>query len=214
MVLMAHLLAYTPGFPQLICHIIAVGNVMKRLIRESDCYRSVPGGQILRAVTGISKVHSGLRAYTVDASLGGSAVVDLKLIKKAQKRVRDAKLVFTTCAGAGLGILCNFKFEVALIGEASQITEACVFIPLVKGCQRAVLVGDQLSIANLFTRFSLKVKLAINFQLRPTVRPRAKAVDFDRSLLERLYTRPDRPGMSRIMREVRQAGLTNQWPYR
>ena len=66
-----------------------------------------------------------------------------KLLKKAQDRVKSAKIVFTTCAGAGLGILRKVNFEIAIIDEASQITEACALIPLVKGCKKAVLVGDQ-----------------------------------------------------------------------
>ncbi|KAF8597550.1 RNA-directed RNA polymerase [Ceratobasidium sp. AG-I] len=167
----------------------AVDNVLKRFLQENERYNSVPKDQLLRVATEINKVHPDLRAYTMDAILGGSIVDNQKLIKKAQKRVREATIVFTTCAGAGLGILRKFNFEVVLIDEASQITEACALIPLVKGCQRAVLVGDQLSTSDEF----------IDVQLRPTVRPQAKAVDFDVSLLERLYTGPEQPGMSRIM---------------
>ena len=66
-----------------------------------------------------------------------------RLVKKAQERVKSAKIVFTTCAGAGLGILRKINFEIVIIDEASQITEACALIPLVKGCKKAVLVGDQ-----------------------------------------------------------------------
>ena len=106
--------------------------------------------QLLRVATEINKVHPDLRAYTMDAILGRSIVDNQKLIKKAKKRVREATIVFTTCAGAGLGILRKFNFEVVLIDEASQITEACALIPLVKGCQRAVLVGDQLSASDTF----------------------------------------------------------------
>ena len=66
-----------------------------------------------------------------------------KLVKQAQARVNSATIVFTTCAGAGLGILRKVDFDIAIIDEASQITEPCALIPLVKGCQRAILVGDQ-----------------------------------------------------------------------
>jgi regulator of nonsense transcripts 1 len=34
-------------------------------------------------------------------------------------------------------------FDIALIDEASQITEPCALIPLVKGTRQAILVGDQ-----------------------------------------------------------------------
>lgn len=83
-----------------------------------------------------------------------------RLVKQAQDRVKKATLVFTTCAGAifglrlltfslimvsgaGLGILRKVDFDIALIDEASQITEPCALIPLVKGIKRAVVVGDQ-----------------------------------------------------------------------
>lgn len=119
----------------------------------------MPKDQLLRVATEINKVHPDLRAYTMDAILGGSIVDNQKLIKKAQKRVREATIVFTTCAGAGLGILRKFNFEVVLIDEASQITEACALIPLVKGCQRAVLVGDQLSASDASVDFILTPKM-------------------------------------------------------
>lgn len=51
--------------------------------------------------------------------------------------------VLNLLAGAGLGILRKFDFDIALIDEASQITEPCALIPLVKGTKRAILVGDQ-----------------------------------------------------------------------
>jgi superfamily I DNA and/or RNA helicase len=45
--------------------------------------------------------------------------------------------------GAGLGVLRKPDFDIALIDEASQITEPCALIPLVKGIKRAIIVGDQ-----------------------------------------------------------------------
>jgi len=69
------------------------------------------------------------------------------------------------------------------VDEASQITEACALIPLVKGCKRAVLVGDHV-------------------QLRPTVKPLGKIFNFDVSLLERLYTGSEQVGISRTMLDV------------
>lgn len=130
-------------------YIIAVDNVLDRFIRENNRFKAVAEDQILRVATEINKVHPSLRAYTMDAVLGGSTLDNPKLLKKAEKRVRDSTIVFTTCAGAGLGVLRRFKFEVVLIDEASQITEACALIPIVKGSHKAVLVGDQLSYFSL-----------------------------------------------------------------
>ena len=84
-----------------------------------------------------------MQKYTLDARIGGSITDDPNLVKKAEKRVREARLVFTTCSGAGLGVLRNMDFDTVLIDEASQISEPVALIPLVKGCRRAVLVGDQ-----------------------------------------------------------------------
>ncbi|KAG9103719.1 hypothetical protein FRC06_008576 [Ceratobasidium sp. 370] len=144
----------------------AVDNVLERFIQENYQHQTIPNDQLLRVATEINRVQPSLRKYTIDAILGGSTNENPKLLKKAEKRVREAAIVFTTCAGAGLGILRRSKFEIVLVDEASQITEACALIPV---------------------------------QLRPTVKPRAKTVDHDVSLLERLYKGPEQPGMSRIM---------------
>ncbi|KAI4148013.1 MAG: hypothetical protein LQ340_005276, partial [Diploschistes diacapsis] len=98
----------------------------------------------------------------------------------AQKRVKESRLVFTTCTGAGLGLLRPEKFEVVLVDEASQQTEPETLIPLVKGCQRAVFVGDHV-------------------QLRATVQKTAAVVDYDVSLFERHYGMPERPGVAKVM---------------
>ena len=45
--------------------------------------------------------------------------------------------------GAGLGILRHVDFDIAIIDEASQVTEPGALVPLVKGIKKAVLVGDQ-----------------------------------------------------------------------
>lgn len=98
---------------------------------------------MVRAATDHSKVAESVKKYTVDALIGGSPTDDPKLVKKAEKRIKEAKIVFTTCAGAGLGVLRKQNFDIVLIDEASQITEGIALIPLVKGARQAVLVGDQ-----------------------------------------------------------------------
>ena len=89
--------------------------------------------------------------------------------RKAVGRISKSRLVFTTCVGAALGLLRDQSFETVIIDEASQQTEPASLIPLVKGCHRAILVGDHV-------------------QLRATVSPHAAALDFDVSLMERLWT--------------------------
>jgi len=94
-----------------------------------------------------------------------------KTLKESERRVKGCRLAFTTCIGAGIGLLRKQSFEVVVIDEASQQTEPASFVPLTKGCQRALLVGDHV-------------------QLRPTVQRLAAALDFDVSLFERLYKQP------------------------
>lgn len=96
---------------------------------------------------------------------------DHKAMAQAKKKIRACKLVFTTCIGAGLGLLRSEKFEIVIVDEASQQTEPASLVPLVKGCEKAILVGDHV-------------------QLRPTVQQCAMAVDFDVSLFERLNVGP------------------------
>ena len=99
--------------------------------------------------------------------------------RKAQARLKKARLVFTTCIGSGLGLLRTEKFDTVIIDEASQQTEPASLVPLVKGCTKAVLVGDHL-------------------QLRATVQQHAAVQGFDISLFERLYTK-DTAGAKKIM---------------
>lgn len=103
--------------------------------------------------------------------------------KQAEKRVRESRLIFTTCIGAGLGLLRPEKFEVVLVDEASQQTEPETLVPLSKGCQRAVLVGDHV-------------------QLRATVQKTAVVVGLDVSLFERHYNMPERPGVAKAMLDM------------
>lgn len=101
--------------------------------------------------------------------------------RKAQKRIKEARLIFTTCAGAGLGLLRTESFDIVLVDEASQQTESATLIPLVKGCSRAILVGDHV-------------------QLRATVQKHALLTDFDISLFERHYNIPEpRTGVAKVM---------------
>lgn len=100
--------------------------------------------------------------------------------KKALARLKEARLVFTTCAGAGLGLLRSESFDIVIIDEASQQTEPTSLIPLVKGCSRATLVGDHV-------------------QLRATVQRHAVLEMFDVSLFERLYRDHSGRGIQRVM---------------
>ncbi len=119
----------------------------------------------------IRKVAEDIRPYTCDAMMGKELAEDFKALKVARKRIHDARLVFTTCIGAALGLLRNEKFNTVIIDEASQQTEPMSLVPLVKSCSKAILVGDHV-------------------QLRATVQPLSLVQDYDVSLFERLYHHP------------------------
>jgi superfamily I DNA and/or RNA helicase len=100
--------------------------------------------------------------------------------RKAQKRIKEARLIFTTCIGASLGLLRTEDFDVVIVDEASQQTEPTTLVPLVKGCSRAILVGDHV-------------------QLRATVQQNAILTGFDVSLFERHYHIQERKGVAKAM---------------
>lgn len=103
-------------------------------------------------------------------------------MNKARSQIKECRLIFTTCIGAGLGLLRSESFDTVIIDEASQQTEAASLVPLVKGCQKAVLVGDHV-------------------QLGATVQQHAALMQFDVSLFERLYKQENglRRGFEKIM---------------
>lgn len=115
--------------------------------------------------------------YTCDAMAGKEISTDMRGRRKAEKRIRECRLVFTTCIGAGLGLLREEEFGIAIIDEASQQTEPASLVPLVKGCQKVILVGDHV-------------------QLRATVQQHAVLQGFDISLFERLYKRKQQVNQS------------------
>lgn len=141
--------------------IVAVDNVLERFIRVNAQERLLSNDQILRVATDQLKVNEDLHPYTLNDRVGGDVNENKRLLKQAEDRVKKATLVFSTCAGscrlnvsvarrililcqgAGLGILRKFKFDIAIIDEASQITEPCALIPFVKGVKRGIMVGDQ-----------------------------------------------------------------------
>lgn len=97
---------------------------------------------------------------------------NFKAMDKATKMIKRSDTIFTTCSGAGIGLLRSEQFDIVIVDEASQQTEPSSLIPLVKGCSQAILVGDHV-------------------QLRPTINQTALALDFNVSLFERLYTKVD-----------------------
>ena len=117
--------------------------MLERFARANARKGWISEDAIIRAATDSEKVNESVQKYTVDALLGGSPMDDPKLIRKAEQKIKMAKIIFSTCAGAGLGALRKINFHDVIIDEASQITEADALVPLIKGTTRAILIGDQ-----------------------------------------------------------------------
>ncbi|KAL7784895.1 RNA dependent RNA polymerase domain-containing protein [Trichoderma ceciliae] len=161
----------------------AVDNVMRRYLGRIGQEGLLQSSKTtpLRVSTEVRKVGEDLRKYTCDALAGQEVHSSHAAMRQAKQRVKAAGIIFTTCIGAGLGLLRDQVFDAVIVDEASQQTEPASLVPLVKGCERAILVGDHV-------------------QLRPTVQSMALALNFDVSLFERLYTRHGTtPGMAKVM---------------
>jgi len=142
----------------------------------------VSGGlvrDIVRVCPEPSALSKGAAKYWVGAFVEGDINRPSAAMKEAQQKVMDSKIVFTTCTGAGLGLLRKVTFPYVIVDEASQITEPNSLIPLVKGCKKSVLAGDHV-------------------QLRPTVTQLGEVYGHDISLFERLYNAPDIAGVARV----------------
>ncbi|RBR25745.1 uncharacterized protein FIESC28_01427 [Fusarium coffeatum] len=138
-----------------------------RLEKQALARESQPN--VVRVSTEVRKVADDLRQYTCDAMAGQEIYSNRKALEKATQMIRNSDTIFTACIGAGIGLRRSEEFDTVIVDEASQHTEPTSLVPLVKGCSRAILVGDHV-------------------QLRPTVNPTALTLDFDVSLFERLYT--------------------------
>ncbi|KAL9579667.1 MAG: hypothetical protein Q9203_006598, partial [Teloschistes exilis] len=149
----------------------AVDNVMRKFLQNMQI-RKTFSEETLRVSTDVRKVAEDLRKYTCDAMMGKDLNDDPSGRRKAQKRINNCRLIFTTCIGAALGLLRTEEFDTVIIDEASQQTEPQSLVPLTKGCSKVILVGDHV-------------------QLRATVQQHAQLVGFDVSMFERLYDSPD-----------------------
>ncbi|XP_066277875.1 uncharacterized protein [Branchiostoma lanceolatum] len=118
-----------------------VDNIIQKLID-----RNVPQEQILR-VGQPEKVRYGLRHLTLDKRYDEKygSEESRRGRKKAQgikAILSKAKIICTTCIGAGSPVLQQLTFRRVLVDEAAQATEPAVLCALSHGCQQVCLIGD------------------------------------------------------------------------
>ena len=154
----------------------AVDNVMEKYLDDEEAVTQ----DIVRVCPDGSNLSKKVERLWVGAFVDGDINKPSPAMRAAQEKIKQAKIVFTTCTGAALGLLRKLEFAHVIIDEASQITEPNCLIALAKGCKRAALVGDHV-------------------QLRPTVTPLGQAYGYDVSLFERLYMESDRPDVAKVL---------------
>merc|ERR1740121_2179732 len=90
-------------------------------------------------------------------------------------QLKKAEVVCATCIGASGSTVDKLRFSTVLIDECTQAAESAALVPLARGCQQVVLIGDQC-------------------QLPPTVLSDvAETEDLGESLFTRLVTQGVRP---------------------
>lgn len=106
--------------------------------------------------------------------------------------LKTAQVICTTCVGAGDSRLQRFTFKSVLIDESTQSTEPESLIPIVRGAQQVVLVGD-------------------HCQLGPVIMSRqAGAAGLSQSLFERLIRLGVKP--IRLNIQYRMHPCLSEWP--
>merc|ERR1740121_1391615 len=59
------------------------------------------------------------------------------------KQLKSAEVVCATCIGASGTTLDKIRFGTVLIDECTQAAESAALVPLARGCQQVILIGDQ-----------------------------------------------------------------------
>ncbi|CAM9114212.1 unnamed protein product [Scytosiphon promiscuus] len=113
---------------------------------ESSQTSSRRGGKSGKGSAGRQEQSASRRAY---------AVLEAAQLEAAKQIIRGADVVVCSCIGAGNdafvraiggdqeGGFSSIRFSTVVIDEATQATEAAALVPIIRGCQQLILVGDQ-----------------------------------------------------------------------
>ncbi|KAI0449292.1 AAA domain-containing protein [Xylaria acuta] len=88
----------------------------------------------------VRKVTEDFRPYTLDAMAGMEIYSNRKILKEAEEKVKNRRLAFTTCIGAGIGLLRNQTFVVVII-DGFQGREADIVVFVTTRCNASCEIG-------------------------------------------------------------------------
>ncbi|MCP3660456.1 MAG: AAA family ATPase [Bacteroidetes bacterium] len=82
-----------------------------------------------------------------DYELGKLTLKEEREYKKELDKIRktvidDSKIIITTFSTSQMPILKDIKFNYLILDEVTQSTEAEIILPIIKGCEKIVLIGD------------------------------------------------------------------------
>lgn len=144
----------------------AVDNILRTW---AEHYTSEFQGCVVLRLGDFDQVESSCKQWTLDFHpLMKNKTTVYQVSKESKKLVKEAKVIFSTATGAGLGLLRkDFAFDTVLVDEAGQLTSANTRVATSKALNRIVLIGD-------------------HQQLRATTHEKARELGFDKSMFERL----------------------------
>ncbi|EXL60820.1 hypothetical protein FOCG_00099 [Fusarium oxysporum f. sp. radicis-lycopersici 26381] len=122
---------------------------IQRLQKQQFARKTQPN--LVRVSTEVHKVVDDLRKYTCDAIAKQEIHSNYKAMKKATEMAKRSDTFFTTCIGAGIGLIRSNFFDIVTVDEASQQTE-----PTTADCQSDCL-GARFDVS-LFERLYTKIK--------------------------------------------------------
>uniref|UniRef100_A0A7S1Q674 AAA+ ATPase domain-containing protein n=1 Tax=Alexandrium catenella TaxID=2925 RepID=A0A7S1Q674_ALECA len=92
-------------------------------------------------VKGIGK--SGLKVVRVGRPESIREDVKQYALDGRWKELKKAEVVCATCIGASGSTLDKVRFSTVLIDECTQAAESAALVPIARGCQQCILIGDQ-----------------------------------------------------------------------
>jgi hypothetical protein len=92
-------------------------------------------------VKGIGK--EGVKVIRVGRSESIRADVKQYSLDKQFKELKHAQVICATCIGVSGGTLDRMRFGTVLVDECTQAAESAALVPIARGCQQVILIGDQ-----------------------------------------------------------------------